>query len=627
MGCRSIAALAALMAAFCVPASAADPPHCKVALIAEWPVSLRYNQPVVEGLINGKKVGIMLDTGSFASILTKDAAERMGLGTWMTNQRVVGIGGDSRITITNIEELRIGDAMRRNLRVRVAGERPFRGVDFILGEDFFKHVDVEFDYAKRIVRLFEPRDCEGAWLGYWDRNAVQVPIDEPDRIILSIMVNGREARTELDSGASRSLMSLAFAAKIGITPDTPGVQPASCAYGMGEARVSQWVAPLDTVAIGGETVRNVHMYMANFYPDIGALRDRPPELLLGADFLQSHRVYVSRYQQKAYFSYAGGQVFQAAPALGCDEHRNDKGAKEALEGYDKAIAANPNDTKALLSRAGLRGRDEPKAALADLDAAIRLEPHNAVALGMRANVRGRLNDYEGSLADSDAAIASGMRTDNIYDARGFIRMSQGDWPRAIDEFDEALKIDPRDEVALRNQGPLLYGLERYEAAERNYETALAMRSNRYDSIWLYFSRARRGVDARDVLEEAAAKLPGDEWPAPVIQYLLGKIDRAALMAAAAQDEKQRKARECEARFYVAQRLIVEGRRDDARPLLQEARDQCPSGFSEQLGAAIQLWKDSVTSSAQLFPPPATEYGICELRVFWKSSSVCPRMAA
>src|SRR6185312_422823 len=199
------------------------------------------------------------------------------------------------------------------------------------------------------------------------------------------------------------------------------------------------------------------VYFANFFADMGALRDRPPELLLGTDFLNAHHVYVSRYQRKAYLSYAGGQAFQAVPALGCDERRTDKGAKDALAAADQAIAANPGDVKALLERAGLRGREDPKAALADLDAAIKLDPRNAVALAMRANVRGRLKDYEGSLADSDAAIANGMRTDAVYDARGFMRMNQGDWTRAVDEFDAALKIDPRDEVALRNQGPILYG--------------------------------------------------------------------------------------------------------------------------------------------------------------------------
>jgi hypothetical protein len=45
-----------------------------------------------------------------------------------------------------------------------------------------------------------------------------------------------------------------------------------------------------------------------------------PNMLLGADFFRSHRVYVAREQRKVYVSYMGGPVFQtigvhpAAPA-------------------------------------------------------------------------------------------------------------------------------------------------------------------------------------------------------------------------------------------------------------------------------------------------------------------------
>jgi hypothetical protein len=40
-------------------------------------------------------------------------------------------------------------------------------------------------------------------------------------------------------------------------------------------------------------------------------------MLLGADFFQSHRVYVARSQRRIYVSYMGGPVFQTrrdAPA-------------------------------------------------------------------------------------------------------------------------------------------------------------------------------------------------------------------------------------------------------------------------------------------------------------------------
>src|SRR3954466_8397417 len=135
--------LAALLAAAALPAFAADAPGCKLAQIAVWPVRLLGNQPVVEGSLNGQKAGIMLDTGAYSSMITKDAAQRLDLYTRATGEIVQGVGGESRVLMTRVRELRIADAKVENMRVRVVGERPMRGIDFILGEDFFRKVDLE----------------------------------------------------------------------------------------------------------------------------------------------------------------------------------------------------------------------------------------------------------------------------------------------------------------------------------------------------------------------------------------------------------------------------------------------------------------------------------------------------
>jgi lipoprotein NlpI len=290
-----------------------------------------------------------------------------------------------------------------------------------------------------------------------------------------------------------------------------------------------------------------------------------------------------------FFSYTGGLVFPSTPAIDCDERLKGKSVKEAIAMYDKAIADNPRDTRALVNRAVLRIRSDPHTALDDLDAAIRLEPGNAVALSLRASVRNMIGDYDGAMADSDAAIANGMHNAQAYVFRAFVRRAQGDNERAIREFDEALRLDPRHEGALGGRARCLFAVGRYEAAEGDLAALLAMRPDAFDSLWLSFARVRRGLDGRVALEQGLANTKG-EWPEPVLLYLLGRLDRDALLAAARADEKKVKDRECEARFYVAERLVTEGRRDEARGLLELARDQCPQSFIEYEGAISELAK-------------------------------------
>jgi len=578
-------ALAALLAPLAFPLLAADPPKCRLVRIDDWPVQLIRGLPVIEGSINGKKIGVLLDTGADASLITSATAERLEISTWGRGEYMTGVGGESRVRETRISELRIGEAVRKRMSVRVSGERPIAGVDFILGDDFFKQLDIEFDYAKGVVRLFKPRDCKGVFLAYWDSNALELPMAGDNRIVVPIKVNGRAAHAIVDSGASSSVVALSFAEKLGITPETAGVVPSGCASGIGAEIVRSWVARFDSLDIAGQTVRDPRLHVAE-------LTDAPYEVILGTDFLRTHRMLVSRTQSKVYFSYIGGLIFPATPALDCDERLREKNESEALAAYDRAIAQNSSDTKALLHRAALRARqNDANGALSDLDAVIRIEPGNAVALSLRSGVRATLKNYEGALADAGGAIANGMRTAQMYVTRARLRRAQGDYARAIEEYDEALKLDPRHQGALHGRGHHLFNVSRFEAAENDFATLLAIRPSGFDSIWLSLSRSRRGLDGNAVLERGVAKLKDGEWPAPILQYLLGRLDGEALMAATANvDDGKRKSQECEARFYMAARLIAVGRNSAARPLLEKARDECPRNYVEYDAALAELTK-------------------------------------
>jgi predicted aspartyl protease/tetratricopeptide (TPR) repeat protein len=581
--CRS-RALTLLILALCAPALAQEP-KCQLVKIAEWEVGLQRGLPIVEGAINGKKIGVLLDTGAYASLITKDAASRLGLPLRGTRaESIIGFGGESDVHVALVDELHIAGASRNNLRVRVSGERPIRGVDFILGDDFFRNLDMEFDYSKNMVRLFTARNCRNAPLAYWDRNAIAVEMEDDNKIVIPVKINGRDARALLDSGASWSMISLPFAARVGVTPDTPGAAPSGCSTGIGAGTVESWVAPFSSVAIGAEAIQTPKLQIGDFMPELARSN---PEMILGTDFLRTHRVLVARSQRKVYFTYAGGQVFPATPALGCDERMRGKNAKEAIAAHDEAIKANPKDVAALVSRAVLRLRaNDAKGALSDLDAALEIQPTNAVALSTRMDVRARRQDWGGALADSDAAIANGMRTSDMFVRRAALRVAQKDEPGALKEFEDALRLDPRNEMGLRGRAFTLVSLGRYEDAERDFGAL----SWEYGPLWASQMRSRRGADPRAPLEEGLKRLKADQWPAPVMHYMLGRIDSDALMAAAAAGAKNRKGYECEANYFVGARLGADGRKVEARALLEKARDECPRDFIEYGAALDELAK-------------------------------------
>jgi predicted aspartyl protease len=308
-------------------AEAIAAPNCQLAQIADWPVKLIADHLVVDGSVNGKKVGVALDTGGVSSI-TRPAADRLGL-TRRTARgyRIYGVGGEGYVESSLVDEFSVGELTRKNWDVMVAGDRDLGpSIEVILGEDVFSQVDLEFDLHHGRVRLFRAKGCEGIALAYWaPQGASQVDLGQSPQIVVPVKLNGQPVQAILDSGAPFSVLDKTAAVRLGIGPDSPGVAGAGKTAGVGESLVNLWYTPLRSFAIGDEVINDTVIRFADLFKDatyttryasrIQQKIEFLPEMLLGADFLRAHRVYVAHSQRRMYFTYEGGPVFQPKPAV------------------------------------------------------------------------------------------------------------------------------------------------------------------------------------------------------------------------------------------------------------------------------------------------------------------------
>jgi len=108
-------------------------------------------------------------------------------------------------------------------------------------------------------------------------------------------------------------------AAVDAVPEAPGVYLFGHSEGLGAQSIETWVGPIDTFAMGNETIRDTAIHFGDLFKDVAvtgsggpAARGVPrlPQMLLGSDFLRTHRVLLSHSQRKMYFYYLGGQVFQ-----------------------------------------------------------------------------------------------------------------------------------------------------------------------------------------------------------------------------------------------------------------------------------------------------------------------------
>ncbi len=451
MGGRTILFVLGVLAAAAACSGAAA--ECRAIQIAEIPVTMDGVQPIATAKINGKEVSFITDSGAFYSMLTPEAAERLGLSThqpppWLN---VVGVTGGVATRVATADTLSLGAWEKRKVDFIVGGSLG-RNADGLFGQNLLGMEDAEYDFANGKIRLLRPQGCRLASLAYWagDNPVSVIDIQATDTLDQRIQglasVNGQWIRVQFDTGAGRSVMTLKAALRFGIKPTSPGVRDGGLTRGIGRKEVESWIAPFDSFAIGGEEIKHTHLR-------IGAIDLGDVEMLIGADFFLSHHVLVSKSQQKLYFTYNGGPVFRLEQVQTADagESSQTPAASAALA----AVAAAPTDAGGFSRRAAaFAARGDLVHALADYSRSLELDPNQPKVLFARAGIRLRNREREAAMADLEQALKLKPDYADALVRRGAIRLGGKDDAGARSDFDTAEHIDPakREEVALAYAG-------------------------------------------------------------------------------------------------------------------------------------------------------------------------------
>ena len=436
-GASIIAALAALAAlALAGPAAAA----CKLVKIAELPVTMNDLLPVIPAQINGKDARLIADSGAFFSLVTPAAAARFGLrmGGLPFGVSVRGVTGEAQAQSGNAKDLTVLGYPFHNVDFLVGSPQlAYENVDGLLGQNLLNISDMEFDLANGVIRLFRPEGCENAMLAYWDQGgaASMVPLRKQDEgrreLDATASVNGQEIAVIFDTGSPRSMLTLKAARRAGVKTDDPGVVAAGVTGGLGRGATPTWIAPFKSFKIGGEEVQNTHLR-------IGALQLNEFDMLLGADFFLSHRIYVARGQRKLYFTYNGGPVFHL-------DRATDAYAGAALP--DVAPPAPGAGAAAVAPPSGPAAAAGPPGAPSD-------EPKDAAGYARRGAASAARRDFVRALADFDRAVALTPKDADLYVRRAHINEQAGRRAAALADLDQAIKLKPDDAQMLLRRGGL-----------------------------------------------------------------------------------------------------------------------------------------------------------------------------
>jgi tetratricopeptide (TPR) repeat protein len=300
----------------------------------------------------------------------------------------------------------------------------------LLGQNVFRVADVEYDLANGVIRLVRPKgECKRTALAYWSASAQKPysvidiePADARQPHTKSVAyLNGVKIRVMFDTGAAQSLLTLAAAKRAGITPGSPGVTDGGSGRGLGHKAVSTSITRFSSFKIGDEEIQHAQLRFGDA-DLLGA------DMLIGADFFLSHRIYVASSQRRLYFTYNGGPVF------------------------DLSTVREPAESGGAQAEAGTSAQPPVPDAASRLD-----EPTDAAGFARRAAASEARHDYDAAIADLTRACELAPTESSYPRQRGIAHWHKGQGDLALADFDQAVKLKPDDADALIARASLRAG--------------------------------------------------------------------------------------------------------------------------------------------------------------------------
>jgi tetratricopeptide (TPR) repeat protein len=417
---------------------------CKLAKIAEFPIAMVGLRPLLTARINDIDVQFVLDSGAFYSMISAASAAELKLKTTPAPPGfyVTGVHGTANVSIATAKTFTLVGVPLHNVEFLVGGSEAGEGSIGLLGQNVLHIADVEYDLGQGAVRLMKGEDCSNANLAYWVGSStpysrIDLESDPGERqqfahTSSSAYINGVKIRVEFDTGAATSFLSLKAAARAGIKPDSPGVVAGGASSGIGRGNFISYIAPFASFKMGQEEIKNTRLRIGDI--------DLPnADMLIGADFFLSHRIYVANSQRKLYFSYNGGPVFNltsgnrpvAAPAT-------DESAQQA----DKAAEAIQDAADFSRRGAALAARREFEQALAAFTRACELAPENPDYLYQRGMVYWQLKQPDPAMTDFDQSLKVRPKDLRTLIARAELLLQRGDTALAAADLDAADALAP-----------------------------------------------------------------------------------------------------------------------------------------------------------------------------------------
>lgn len=256
--------------------------------------------------VSGQSVNMLVDTGGIFTMLTEQTVKRLGLkkllpSTSFFEGHILMFGGKKIDSYTEAHDVDLGGLKAADIPMQVMpdGMMP-PDLGGTIAPNILSHYDADFDFANAKFRLFSQDHCEGKVV-YWTTEAptrIPIIVDGVGHIEAPVLIDGKEIKALIDTGSSRSMMSLETARRLfGFDETDARLTPVKGAESEHAVRF-----PFAKMSFQEITVDNPDIVLM---PDaVSKFYEGAPKLILGMGILRQLHLYIAYREHKLYVTAA-----------------------------------------------------------------------------------------------------------------------------------------------------------------------------------------------------------------------------------------------------------------------------------------------------------------------------------
>lgn len=266
----------------------------------------------------------------------------------------------------------------------------------------------------------------------------------------------------------------------------------------------------------------------------------------------------------------------------------------ALTTFNQATQAFPNEPLVFNNQGMfLQNIGRYPEAIAAFSNALQKNPNYFVAQTNRGFAY--LNNGQAAEADRDFTASLQMQPNqlHVYSLRGTSKLVRGNWKEALADYETVTRSNPNDYVAWSDIGFAKFFGKDYAGALEAFDHVIKLQPTaRFINPWRVWTllRLNRGPDSAVIAEDSRKKPETErDWIDHVVLFHVGDMSSTQLENIALKSDKSVQAAQlCEARFFIAEQLLLANRSQEAAQRYQQALDTQARQLSAYRGSLYAL---------------------------------------